>query len=215
MFSHILSFLFPVRCIGCARYHTALCEECVQKIPFALESDSADTFAVFEYGHPLVRRAVYKLKYYRQGEAATTLMKSAAAHVSDFLSSALQSTAAESIVFVPIPQYRGKTSVRGFNQSSVLAHELAGEIVGSTVSEFLTKYRKTKPQAHIKYKQARRMNVVNSMRAANSLDRHRIYVLIDDVTTTGATFAEAKRALRHAGAKKILCVALAHGYAKR
>jgi predicted amidophosphoribosyltransferase len=38
----------------------------------------------------------------------------------------------------------------------------------------------------------------------------RCIIILDDVSTSGATFTEAKRALKQAGAKKILCVAVAH-----
>jgi len=34
--------------------------------------------------------------------------------------------------------------------------------------------------------------------------------VIDDITTTGATLAEARKVLRKAGAKNVICVTLAH-----
>ena len=37
----------------------------------------------------------------------------------------------------------------------------------------------------------------------------RVCVIVDDVTTTGATFEECKRALKAAGARTVHCVALA------
>ncbi len=52
-------------------------------------------------------------------------------------------------------------------------------------------------------------NVKNSMLADERLVSGRVCVVVDDVTTTGATLAEATRALKAAGAARVHTVALA------
>lgn len=45
---------------------------------------------------------------------------------------------------------------------------------------------------------------------ATMVDPSATYVVIDDVTTTGATLQDAARALTEAGASRIISIALAH-----
>lgn len=215
MFYHIYSLLFPLRCIGCNKKSVALCETCLKEIPLAPPIADSSVYAVFAYSNTIVERSIRDLKYYHREEAALTLMKNAVPYIAEFLSNTIQVVTDTPIVFVPIPQHRRKLDMRGYNQSERLASILSQSIPHSSLEILLTKYRQTIPQAKIQKRSFRLQNVKDSMRPIKKPNPKAIYVLVDDVTTTGATFAEANRALLNVGATKILSVALAHGYSRK
>src|SRR5438552_1337640 len=120
---------------------------------------------------------------------------------------------------VPVPLGRQRLRERGYNQSERLARALARRWRRPVV-DLLTRVRETATQTALT-PEARLANVagafhvrngecgVRSERApANSALRipHSPLVLVDDVFTTGATLAEAARALEQAGARTVLGV---------
>ncbi len=110
----------------------------------------------------------------------------------------------EPYVVVPIPLSAKRKQARGYNQVEQVLK--AGSI---PFSQLLTRVRHTTPQTLIP-KENRHSNMKDAFQCSSILSPVPIYVLVDDVTTTGATLKAGEQALLQAGAEKILLVSLAH-----
>lgn len=217
--AYIGRLFFGGSCAGCGAIGPAICSSCLSSIPLSADTEHLGIYGLYNYGHPLVSHAIWNLKYSHRGQEAKLLSEKAQELITDIISDQLQSTTPEKIVFVPIPQYKKKTQSRGFNQSVLVANWFSKEVPMTSVQELLDKYKETLPQSHISSKEGRIKNIHDTMRIRGGVypppGGKQIYVIVDDVTTTGATFLEAMRALKSAGAKHIICIALAHGYKRR
>jgi ComF family protein len=113
-------------------------------------------------------------------------------------------------VIVPVPLHAVRRLRRGFNQASDLARRLERPVVNA-----LWRTRATAPQAGLTAA-ARRRNVRRAFRMSPLLPRHTrslidrsIVVLIDDVSTTGATLDACARVLKEAGAREVRALTVA------
>ncbi len=208
-------FLFGSRCAGCHKPGAAICEKCLALIPLSDITEHDGIYGLYDYGHPIVSHSIWNLKYRHRGQEAKLLTMKAGGLISEIVAEHLQSETPTQIILVPVPQYKKKTEKRGFNQSEIVASWMTKVLPDSKIENVLEKILETLPQSHIGDKKQRMRNVGGTMRAVKQLDARKIYIIIDDVTTTGATVLEATRALRCAGARNILCIALAHGYKRR
>lgn len=107
---------------------------------------------------------------------------------------------------VPIPLAAKRLRQRGYNQSDVLARALAREWRVPVLADLLIRTRETPTQTALT-PETRLANVRAAFAAANvhcsMLNDHWTLIIVDDVFTTGATLAEAARALEQAGARRI------------
>ena len=216
MFDQILSVLFPERCRLCRKNGSAICGDCIRHIPRAsfILSDIPSS-ALFDYSNKTVQQAVWELKYHRKSPLAKRLAQYGASELVDLVSGVVQSTTPLPIVLIPIPQHYTKTFSRGFNQSKLIATWLQPALEGADMLPLLRKTKGTVAQAHAHTRYEREKNLRHSMKASEKLNKKTLYILVDDVITSGSTIREAGRALRAAGAKHICAIALAHGYAQR
>ncbi len=107
-----------------------------------------------------------------------------------------------------IPMSDDSFKARGYNQSYLIARHLAE---GFYFRDFLFK-KKTLPQHNLKYKE-REANIKNAFSFNDKytdIIKNKIILLVDDIFTTGLTLNEATRVLLDNGAKKVICLCVAH-----
>lgn len=120
-------------------------------------------------------------------------------------------------ILIPIPLSKKRLCERGYNQAELICKELIKinnlrhGVDIKLENKVLIKPKETKHQAKIENRGERLLNIVGSFDIQNAeLIKNRNIILIDDITTTGATLSEAKKVLKHFGARKIIAFAVAH-----
>jgi ComF family protein len=121
----------------------------------------------------------------------------------------LKASAIDAIV--PVPLHWWRRWRRGFNQSEILANCIGEALAIPARPRWLRCVRRTNEQKGLP-PTVRRDNVHDAFSASRSAAlAGKTILLVDDVMTTGATAHEAARALRKAGAHRIIVATLAHG----
>lgn len=114
-------------------------------------------------------------------------------------------------IAIPVPLARWRLLTRRYNQSALLAHEVARAAGLDFQPLALVRTRRTPPQVGLSRRE-RALNVKGAFavpeRYAAGLQGRKI-VLVDDVITTGATVDAAAKALLRAGAARVDVLALA------
>lgn len=172
-----------------------------------------DVEALFVYRDPLVRRLVWEMKYHSSPRAIALAADCLIAYLTEELAERALLNALAKPVLVSIPASPERTRERGGDPLALVSSRVASATSGlCTYAPYtLYKIRDTRPQTTLTSHAERLRNVVGSFKVRKDVSvRGHDVIVLDDVTTTGATFAEARRALHAAGARKIFCVALAH-----
>ncbi len=222
-----LDVFFPPRCLACEGDAwdgslPGLCGRCADSLPVILggcprcgrdagglglaagcvvcrheESDLDGVVAPVRY-RDLARELVLSLKFHRRTPAAIPLGL--------LLADALQSSGRPGDLVVPVPLSRARFRERGHNQADDLARVVASALDLPRCARALERARDTRPQSGLT-RGLRRRNPRGAFRAKRPLVAGRCVLLVDDVVTTGATASACARALKRAGASRVVLAA--------
>lgn len=209
----VLNILLPRTCLGCHIRGTSLCPTCLTALPRAVGTETAMD-ALYDYNHPVLRRAIWRLKYYGDRTLADIFgSRMEEEYLEEHAQLSSRLSYGSPILLIPVPSSRKRYFERGYNQAALLAQVIAQR--DESVWEFadvLYKVKDNKRQALIKDRSERIKNMSDTITVK---DKSRVYgricIVVDDVITTGATMHACMDALANAGALSVRGIAIAHG----
>jgi competence protein ComFC len=217
-----LDWLYPPQCGGCGKPYTRWCQNCQSQVQLLQEFvceicgkklatpgtcpdcranpppyTALRSWAV--YGGP-VRKAILSLKY--KGDIT----------LGEILSRPLIELVEELgwnlDVLTPVPIGLARKKRRGYNQASILALPLALGCAVNYQPRALVKVHNTPSQVGLTAAQ-RKENVRQAFQARPQFVRGKNVLVVDEVTTSGATMHACAEALLRAGARQVYGLTLA------
>jgi len=113
----------------------------------------------------------------------------------------------EKYIVCAVPLHKKRNKRRGFNQAELIAKEFCRLCDYEYLGEILTREKYTKVMYNMRIHE-REANLKDAFSFHKELYNEEELLLIDDITTTGATFKEIIRECEKHGVNKITCLAL-------
>lgn len=215
MFDYLLSLIAPHVCVVCQKEGDLLCRGCVQLIKPAVNqcyrcakklnkrhvckrcqkhSPLYDLQVATGYAAD-VKELVHRFKYKRSKAAGRLIAK--------LMTPMLAGTTCALVTHVPTASRRVR--IRGYDQSAIIARELAKQLNLSYRPLLL---RDSQLRQVGQTRAVRKKQMQGAFRARQTIEATSI-ILVDDVLTTGSTTEAAAEALKRAGAEKITAAVFA------
>jgi ComF family protein len=212
-----LDLVFPRWCLGCGREGDYICGTCCLTLPVVSppvcdlcgrplaggahcaicnDGDAAivGIRAPFLF-EGVVRRAVHELKYNNLRDLAPALAR--------LLYEYVTANPPPGEVLVPVPLHPRRLRERGYNQAALVAGEL-GRLTGMPVVEgSLVRSGQAPPQVRSAGAAERRRNVAKAFACRDRRLAGKKVILVDDVSTSGATLDACARMLKSGGAASV------------
>jgi ComF family protein len=217
-----LNLFFPPWCVGCGREGKYICDSCRVTLPYisppvcttcgrpltvektcpgCIDDPVIDGIRAPFIFAGIIRKAVHELKYRN--------LKSIAPLLAGYLYDFLNDNPLPTDVLAPVPVHNKRLRERGYNQSSLIVRELSS-LNGMPINEdCLVRKVNTPPQVRTASAKERRQNIAEAFACVDSSLAGKRVLLVDDVSTSGATLNACAGALKAAGAASVWGLALA------
>jgi len=210
----LLSILLSIKCFNCEAKNETFCLNCIQKVNITSKIQNDNMFAIFDYNDPIIKKAIWQLKYHHKlylgKKLGEILYNSLQIEISNLKTVFIH----QDIYVIPVPLSKKRLSSRGYNQSEIIAKGFCISDLEKTFKirkDIIYKKTDTIPQAKILNRKKRLNNLKGVFEIKNSkIVKNNVFIIIDDVITTGATVNEIMKILKKFGAKKVIGLAIAH-----
>ena len=212
-----LDLFFPAWCIGCGREGQYICHACREKLPLISppicnkcgrpltdentcpgcieEPVAIDGIRAPFLFQGVIRKAIHELKY--RNLKAITLVLAGLLH--DYL----RENPISGDVLAPVPIHPKRLRERGYNQSSLILRELSRKNGLPVIEDCLVRTINTPPQVRAASARERRENIAGAFTCSNDKLKGKQVILVDDVSTSGATLNTCAEVLKEAGAASV------------
>jgi len=162
-----------------------------------------DTYSLFPYRDARIKALIWQLKYKGDSKAIQLLVPIMATYLNAHVPGHL--------LVLPIPLSRTRLYERGYNQVALVARTLAKALPRLTLQEDLL-MRAIHNEHQTKLSRLERIrNTRGAFKITNpEALRGKDVLILDDVTTTGATLREAEAVVRACGPKSVRTVTIAY-----
>jgi ComF family protein len=197
----LLDKLVPHSCVGCQLEGSLLCHGCsavlntTTEVRKALDGQLEVKSAVIY--ESLAKALIWRLK----SDGAQAAAQVMARHMAPLLRPTTP------CLLVPVPTASSRARQRGYDQAKLLARCLSRQ-TGLTYADCLVRHGQAHQVGASRHGRRQQMQGVFSVKRARRLQNAAI-ILVDDVTTTGATLETAAAALQQAGAKQLRAITFA------
>lgn len=115
-------------------------------------------------------------------------------------------------IIIPVPLHPKRFRWRGFNQSELLAENIAAYFNLPLEKSVLSRQKNNIPQAEIKNRRDRLENIRGVFQCVNpEAVKNKKIILIDDICTTSGTLSECAKVLKEAGTREVWGAVAARG----
>lgn len=152
----------------------------------------------------VVKQTMYRFKYSNKREYGTFFAELAMEQWGEWL------FRCEIDAIVPVPMFRRKKRMRGYNQAEVFGRELAKYLGVPMDRNVVIRKKDTRPMKELNDIE-RENNLRNAFQIARNIVKYKKILLVDDIYTTGSTADEVSRVLLEAGVEKIYFLSICMG----
>ncbi len=204
----MLNLLFPPKCVICGKIGEDICNKCFLELEkYKIKKQYKDIFFIYKY-EDIIRKLILDYKFHDKSYLYKTFSEIILKNKK--LCKILKSYD----IITSVPLHKKRLRQRGYNQSDLIAKEVAKGINRKYKNDIIIKVKNTKPQS-LKNVTKRINDVIGIYKINNTATiKEKSIAIFDDVYTTGSTLNECKKVLLEAGAKKVGLIALAKDYKK-